>query len=55
MSIYVQRAAGRWEAFYWHTDEQRYFRFSHFERARAISKAAKHGGYNLWQCTIVPC
>lgn len=53
LTIYTQIAGGRWEARYWHTDEDRYFRFTSHDKPQAIRNAAKHSGYKIDQCKIV--
>lgn len=51
--IYVERTAGRYEARYWHTDEQRYFRFTSYDGNLAIKQAAKHSGYAVRECRVI--
>lgn len=53
ITIYVDFIGGQWEARYWHTDEQRYFRFSGITGNEAVFKAAKHSGYRRTDCRVV--
>jgi hypothetical protein len=53
ITIYIERSGGSWEARFWQTDEQRYFRFrSHVEDV-AIAQAVHATGYTRRDCTIV--
>jgi len=51
--IYVDRSGGKWEARYWHTDEQRYFRYQSHCQKTAISLAIKATGYTATNCKLV--
>lgn len=51
--IYVDYIGGRWEARYYHTDEDRYFRFTSHDRTEAIRKAVADTGYSLRDVRIV--
>ena len=53
MTIYVERAGGRWEARYWHTDEMRYYRFTGLTEGEAVSKAIRDTGYGPRDCKVV--
>ena len=51
--VYLDYIGGRWESFYWHTDEQRYFRFHSHLKGNALRKACEHMGYKLEKCNVV--
>ena len=53
MTIYVEKSAGKWEARYWHTDEQQYYRFTDYDQDTAIKKAMKDTGYSKRECKII--
>lgn len=55
MNIYVERSGGQWEARWWHTDEQRYFRFARSSKSESISAAVRATGYPASDCRIIEC
>lgn len=55
LSIYVERSGGRWEARYWHSDEQRYFRHWSHNRETAVRNAIAETGYTAAECRVIEC
>ena len=50
-TIYVQYLRRRWEAEFW--SEDRCFRFTSWDRSRALAKCVKATGYRIQDCKIV--
>lgn len=53
ITIYVDFNGGRYEAYYWHTDECRNFYFTSHNEAEAIRECAEHTGYPMSDCKLV--
>lgn len=53
LTVYIEVTGGRWEARYWHTDEQRYYRFTGLTGHDAAMKAVRDSGYRVNDCRII--